>query len=447
MQHHGGTSNETTAAATNELTDLMGRSVEATGHAGQVHLKPPVRASDHAANGGRRSPSPTRSGLSSSATDGGAMWTCSLDVAEHESPSALYTSTLRTSHHAVRVDVASDRTIDAEKAQACNLIIEALQLRKKYLFVPKVPEWERPDAEEPFQPDWEGELPSATSHTFKCVQGVFHAYDNEEAMAKDEPSHDPILPLVDFHRDYHRLLEICNAGPVKTFSYERLKVLEYRWHFHSLLNAGKEILSSQTDDPKDFSNVAKVDTHIHLAAAMTSKHLLSFIKRKIRDSPNDEVLTDKEGKPLTLQQFISTLGLKIDEFTVDSLDVRADNTFNRFEIFNSKYSPFGFSELRTIFMKTENMQDGRYFAELTKELCSKLEVSECCFAEWRVSVYGSKRSDWDNLAKWVVSHRVYSDHNRWIVQVPRIYNIFKKAGQVKHFQEFLDNILSISLFS
>jgi hypothetical protein len=34
------------------------------------------------------------------------------------------------------------------------------------------------------------------------------------------------------------------------------------------------------DDPRDFDNIIKVDTHIHLAAAMTARHLLSFIKRK-----------------------------------------------------------------------------------------------------------------------------------------------------------------------
>jgi hypothetical protein len=32
--------------------------------------------------------------------------------------------------------------------------------------------------------------------------------------------------------------------------------------------------------------VVKVDTHIHLAAAMTAKHLLTFIKRKLTENPN-----------------------------------------------------------------------------------------------------------------------------------------------------------------
>jgi hypothetical protein len=32
--------------------------------------------------------------------------------------------------------------------------------------------------------------------------------------------------------------------------------------------------------------VVKVDTHIHLAAAMTAKHLLTFIKRKLMEAPH-----------------------------------------------------------------------------------------------------------------------------------------------------------------
>ena len=34
-------------------------------------------------------------------------------------------------------------------------------------------------------------------------------------------------------------------------------------------------------DPRDFTNIIKVDNHVHLAAAMTARHLLHFIKKKI----------------------------------------------------------------------------------------------------------------------------------------------------------------------
>ena len=53
---------------------------------------------------------------------------------------------------------------------------------------------------------------------------------------------------------------------------------------------------------RDFYNVRKVDTHIHLSAAMNQKHLLRFIKRKARYHSDEVVTKDKDGAPMTLQQ-------------------------------------------------------------------------------------------------------------------------------------------------
>lgn len=41
-------------------------------------------------------------------------------------------------------------------------------------------------------------------------------------------------------------------------------------------------------------------------------------------------------------------------------------------------------------------------------------------AEYRLSIYGRSRDEWDNLAKWAVNHNVHSDHVRWLIQVPRL---------------------------
>ena len=41
---------------------------------------------------------------------------------------------------------------------------------------------------------------------------------------------------------------------MKTFSWKRLKQLDFSFHFHRLLNEAQEIESTQMDDPKDFSN-------------------------------------------------------------------------------------------------------------------------------------------------------------------------------------------------
>lgn len=41
-------------------------------------------------------------------------------------------------------------------------------------------------------------------------------------------------------------------------------------------------------------------------------------------------------------------------------------TFHRFDKFNSKYNPVGASELREIYLKTNNDIKGEYFARLVK---------------------------------------------------------------------------------
>ena len=47
-----------------------------------------------------------------------------------------------------------------------------------------------------------------------------------------------------------------------------------------------------------------------------------------------------------------------------------------------------------------------------------------------------------DLAKWAVEQQVYSHNVRWLIQVPRIYDIFKKNGAVQNFGDFLNNIFS-----
>jgi AMP deaminase len=48
--------------------------------------------------------------------------------------------------------------------------------------------------------------------------------------------------------------------------------------------------------------------------------------------------------------------------------------------------------------------------------------------------------EWDILASWVVSNDVYSDNNVWLIQIPRLYNIYKETGVIDNFQSMLDNI-------
>jgi AMP deaminase len=49
-----------------------------------------------------------------------------------------------------------------------------------------------------------------------------------------------------------------------------------------------------------------------------------------------------------------------------------------------------------------------------------LEDSKYQKAELRISIYGRSRDEWHKLAEWACMNQVYSDHVRWLIQVPRL---------------------------
>ena len=63
----------------------------------------------------------------------------------------------------------------------------------------------------------------------------------------------------------------------------------------SLLTLPPPQVDSTLVGQTDFTQVTKVDNHIHLAAAMTSKHLLSFIRRKLENFGDDIIPSKKYG--------------------------------------------------------------------------------------------------------------------------------------------------------
>lgn len=64
-----------------------------------------------------------------------------------------------------------------------------------------------------------------------------------------------------------------------------------------------------------------------------------------------------------------SLNLTAYDLSVDTLDMHADkNIFHRFDKFNLKYNPCGQSRLREIFIKSDNIIQGRFLAEITREV-------------------------------------------------------------------------------
>lgn len=270
--------------------------------------------------------------------------------------------------------------------------------------------------------------------------GIPFVYDNKEMLEKDEPRSLPYPHLETYTVDLSHILALITDGPTKTYCHRRLNFLGSKFKLHEMLNEMSELKELKCVPHRDFYNVRKVDTHIHAAACMNQKHLLRFIKHTHRTEA-DRVVVEKNGKKMTLKEMFESLHMEPYDLTVDSLDVHAGRqTFHRFDKFNAKYNPVGASELRDLYLKTENYLNGEYFARIIKEVGKELEESKYQYTEPRLSIYGRSANEWDILAKWFINQKVYSPNMRWVIQVPRIFDIFRSKKILPSFGKMLENI-------
>ncbi|OEL21941.1 AMP deaminase [Dichanthelium oligosanthes] len=309
----------------------------------------------------------------------------------------------------------------ADEIEVFKILQKCLEFRDSYLFREEFAPWEKEVINDPCTPKPNPNpftyVPEPKSeHVFQMVDGVVHVYGDKDYTERIYP----VADATTFFTDLHYILR--------------------KFKFHLMLNADREFLAQKTAPHRDFYNVRKVDTHVHHSACMNQKHLLRFIKSKLRKEP-DEVVIFRDGTYMTLKEVFESLDLTGYDLNVDLLDVHADkSTFHRFDKFNLKYNPCGQSRLREIFLKQDNLIQGRFLAELTMQVFSDLSASKYQMAEYRISIYGRKQSEWDQLASWIVNNELYSENVVWLVQIPRLYNVYKEMGIVTSFQNLLDNI-------
>ena len=373
-------------------------------------------------------------------------------------------------HYAYGRVLAPDDELTSECEEVCLMLEHCMALRDEYVFES---ETERDSSEG--APCLTGDvevpppekLPPRSAHAFEMVAGVMHVYDvvDESEETDDErPSNAPdaardgrdfsvsasgerrrlaFAPpatATRFFHDMHAVLRVHSYGPSKSFCHKRLNLTEQKFSLHVMLNADREFLEQKSAPHRDFYNVRKVDTHVHHSACMNQKHLLRFIKSKLKKEAHEQVIY-RDGKFLNLREVFESINLSGYDLNVDTLDMRADkDTFHRFDRFNLKYNPCGQSRLREVFIKQDNLIRGRFLAEITKEVISDLEANKYQMAEYRISIYGRRLAEWDTLASWVLNNRVVSKNVVWLIQIPRLYNVYKSQGTMQNFQQMLDNI-------
>lgn len=160
-------------------------------------------------------------------------------------------------------------------------------------------------------------LPGEDSTVFELdKEGVYQVYSDD---SKDTPIV-KIPTIREFYMDLEDILNVSSDGPSKSFAFRRLQYLEGKFNLYVLLNEYQETADSKKVPHRDFYNVRKVDTHVHHSACMNQKHLLRFIKSKMKKYPNEVVLF-RDGKHLTLAEVFSSINLTAYDLSIDTLDM------------------------------------------------------------------------------------------------------------------------------
>ena len=328
-------------------------------------------------------------------------------------------------------------SITAESEQACQHIQEARSLRQKY----------------------HGGTGTGTPHPGALLEDPKLSFNiGLDGMAEIYHEDHPYVNLIqvptidDFNRDYQKLIEICSDGATRSFCFQRLQMLGTNFKMYETINNTIEREEQSNLLGTDFYRTLKIDNHIHAAAAPSAKQFVEFVRRKLETEGN--TIVNEDGK--SLQEVYTEAGLELEHLTIDAFNVMADySVYQRFDTFNSKYSPFRLADMRRIFLKTTNAIQGRYFAELLKIVIDRHEKSKghTSACEMRLSIYGMERHEWYDLACWVLRDwdipdfpgNMLSTHNRWHIQVPRLWRIFSMKptapGQPKRsFLEMIENL-------
>ena len=184
--------------------------------------------------------------------------------------------------------------------------------------------------------------------------GVVEIYESSDFRRTNNLVKIPSLST--FVDDYQRLVEMASSGVMRSFSFQRLQMLDSAFKMHVTINGASENEAKSDLLGTDFYRTMKIDNHIHLAAAATAKQFVAFVRDKLENESDTVVIEDGQ----TLKEVFAKAGLDSDHLTIDAFNVLADySVYQRFDNFNSKYSPFKMAQMRKIFLKTDNHIDGR----------------------------------------------------------------------------------------
>mmetsp|Transcript_12452 Transcript_12452/g.21065 ORF Transcript_12452/g.21065 Transcript_12452/m.21065 type:complete len:302 (+) Transcript_12452:106-1011(+) len=198
-------------------------------------------------------------------------------------------------------------SITPEHETAAKYIEEARALRKKYFMGDGVK----------CQLSKENGKSNKYEYVFSST-GVCEIYDASDFRRTNNLITVPSLES--FVKDYQRLVEISSSGAMRSFSFQRLQLLDSAFKMHTTINGSAEDEAQSGLLGTDFYRTMKVDNHIHLAAAASAKQFVNFVRDKLENEGDTVVMEDGQ----TLKEVFSAAGLDSEHLTIDAFNVLAD---------------------------------------------------------------------------------------------------------------------------
>lgn len=149
--------------------------------------------------------------------------------------------------------------------------------------------------------------------------GVYQVYRSGEALESQEPIV-RVPTLREYFRDKDKFMDYSSDGPSKSYTFQQLNILDSKFNLHKMENGYQEHTDSKKVPHRDFYNVRKVDTHVHHSSCMNAKHLLRYMKSKVKKSP-DEFVANRDGTNLTLAEVFDRLNITPYDLSIDTLDM------------------------------------------------------------------------------------------------------------------------------
>uniref|UniRef100_A0A1I8F8E9 A_deaminase domain-containing protein n=1 Tax=Macrostomum lignano TaxID=282301 RepID=A0A1I8F8E9_9PLAT len=157
------------------------------------------------------------------------------------------------------------------------------------------------------------------------------------------------------------------------------------------------------------------------------------------------VYVDKSAPAVVIKEIFEAIEIHAYDLNIDMLDVARRQAHVSALSTNSTLNTIRWAEItfERCFLKVTNILAADSFAQLLREGDAGSAHSTYQNAELRLSIYGRSSNEWHRLASWAHEHRMldFGDNVRWIIQVPRLFDVYPKAWTAgDNFQTFLDNL-------